>query len=251
MTEHRESQSLIHRLSWWGQFKEETTMGPKTQQQEYRQTSVRKSGKQGMLKRMAALCMMTSVCLSGTASAVPGVSTDVYLQAQAFNKVLPDGSSSPMWGFATCDATYTTCSAPDAPGNQIDATVGTSLNIHVNNTLDVPVSLTIPGLPGAGNPTFTTDKKGRRRVRSFVKEVPAKGSDVYTWSGAKLREGTFIYQSGTQPSIQVPMGLYGPLVVHPATVAAACTAGQGSAYGHCYDAGAETVVVISEVDPVQ
>ena len=34
-----------------------------------------------------------------------------------------------------------------------------------------------------------------------------------TWNAANLRPGTYLIESGTHPSIQGPMGLYGILVV--------------------------------------
>ena len=61
------------------------------------------------------------------------------------------------------------------------------------------------------------------RIRSFVPEVagltsggtPATG--VYTWTG--LQPGTYLIRTGTYPSIQGPMGLYGVLVVTQPPVA--------------------------------
>ncbi len=61
----------------------------------------------------------------------------------------------------------------------------------------------------------------------------------YVW--AALKSGTYLYQSGTYPSIQVPMGLYGALVVSEGT--------DGSSYGHSHDS--EAVVLFSEIDPIQ
>ncbi|MEK7424740.1 MAG: Ig-like domain-containing protein, partial [Actinomycetota bacterium] len=72
----------------------------------------------------------------------------------------------------------------------------------------------------------------------------------YTWSS--LRPGTYLYQSGTYPSIQVPMGLYGALVVGPATLTTgSCATGQ-PAYDNlnsCHDADA--LLLFSEIDAVQ
>jgi len=69
------------------------------------------------------------------------------------------------------------------------------------------------------------------RVRSFGTEVAATPATTgqtptaLTWGGTgqpPLRPGTYLLESGTHPSIQVPMGLYGILVVTtaPATGAA-------------------------------
>src|SRR5579864_389542 len=97
------------------------------------------------------------------------------------------------------------------------------------------------------------------RVRTFVgTEVagvatvgatPATGT--YTWTG--LQPGTYLIRTGTYPSIQGPMGLYGVLVVTQAPTATA----PGLAYpvagstagGVTYDA--DVVALESEIDPRQ
>jgi FtsP/CotA-like multicopper oxidase with cupredoxin domain len=152
---------------------------------------------------------------------------DVYLAAQGFTKTLPGGSTVPMWGFALCaDNTFTACTNPAPP---IMLPEGEPLTIYLKNELPTPVSLVIPGQAGGGNPTFTRDARGRARVQSFTTEVGPGATGSYTWSS--LRAGTYLYQSGTYPSIQVPMGLYGALIVG------------GNA--------ADQVLLFSEIDPIQ
>src|SRR5467141_2079480 len=56
------------------------------------------------------------------------------------------------------------------------------------------------------------------RVQSFSTEVAAGGTTPLTWTA--LRPGTYLIESGTHPSIQGPMGLYGILVVTTAPVGA-------------------------------
>jgi len=198
--------------------------------------------------------LRTAVVAGAGVLLTAGVSSaaDVYLQAQSFEKALPGGGTVPMWGFASCtDGTFTSCDLPtatDAPGPQIDLSTTDTLTIHLSNTLPTPVSIVIPGQVGGGDPIWTSDGLGRRRVRSFTHETAASATGVYTWSS--LRPGTYLYQSGTHPSIQVPMGLYGALVVGPAT-GVTCTTGQ-PAYddlNSCYDADA--LLLFSEIDPVQ
>ncbi|MEQ1564391.1 MAG: Ig-like domain-containing protein [Myxococcota bacterium] len=182
--------------------------------------------------------------VSSTASAA-----DVYLQAQRFDKALPWGEVVPMWGYAECAPGWVDCTLAadmDSPGPVLRVDAADSLTIHLSNTLPTPVSVLIPGLPGGGDPTFTVDGLGRQRARSLTHETAPGGTADYTWS--TLRPGTFLYESGTQPSIQVPMGLVGALVVGPAT-GPACATGQ-AAYdtdASCYDA--DSVLVYSELDP--
>src|SRR6266480_3760226 len=89
------------------------------------------------------------------------------------------------------------------------------------------------------------------RVQSFATEVAAGATTTLpTWSN--LKPGTYLIESGTHPSIQGPMGLYGVLVV---TTAPTTGPIPGVAY---YKAGAPVVnydselpLVLSEIDAVQ
>jgi hypothetical protein len=90
------------------------------------------------------------------------------------------------------------------------------------------------------------------RARSFAQEAVPGGSVTYNW--ASLKQGTYLIETGTYPSIQGPMGLYGVLVVTSApTVGAPGTAYTGSTslgpYSIQYDADAP--LLLSEVDPAQ
>jgi len=171
-----------------------------------------------------ALLTGASVLLFAGVSPAIAAANDVYLQAQSFDKALSgDGGTVPMWGFALCtDATFSSCaSGTDAPGPQIHLSDTEPLTIHLENTLDTPVSIVIPGQAGGGDPVWSMDGQGRRRVQSLTHETAPGLTADYTWSS--LRSGTYLYQSGTHPSIQVPMGLYGALIVHPSTPSYAST----------------------------
>jgi hypothetical protein len=121
----------------------------------------------------------------------------------------------------------------------------------------------LASLQSAGNTTFTPPSQPPR-VQSFATEVAATGAtpvapqvasgSALTWSN--LRPGTYLIESGTHPSIQGPMGLYGVLVVTtPATAAdpttnPATSAAPAQAYpGVAYDA--DLPLILSEIDPVQ
>ena len=88
------------------------------------------------------------------------------------------------------------------------------------------------------------------RVQSFSTEVTAGTTTALTWAG--LKPGTYLLESATHPSIQVPMGLIGMLVV--------TTAPSGTTAGTAYPAvgtapavpyNAEVPLEFSEIDPVQ
>ena len=174
----------------------------------------------------------------------------IQLTAQRMNTTLRDGSLSPMWGF--CSGTG--CGGSWAPGPTIIAAAGDNLTINLSNTLPVPTSLVILGQAGGGvggpavmnGPVHTGQTTSTfagnapaipfvppaqgPRVRSFGTEAAAAtttapGTATLTWSS--LKPGTYLYETGTMPSLQAPMGLYGVLVVTTAPKVTASVNGNG------------------------
>jgi len=163
----------------------------------------------------------------------------------------------------------------------------TNLTINLTNTLPVETSLVIIGQPGGGlgapvreaGPrmdgahagqtattwttvvpgTFTPPIQGERArtftsieiagVATFGGTVALPG--VYQWTN--LNPGTYLIRTGTYPSIQGPMGLYGVLVVTRApvtgTAGLAYPVGGSTAGGVTYDA--DVVALESEIDARQ
>lgn len=131
-----------------------------------------------------------------------------------------------------------------------------------------PIAGTAPGQTpvGVGTPPVQGP-----RVQSFSTEVPG-GAAVAGTAGATnaaslcfgacgvagqpaLRPGTYLLESGTHPSIQGPMGLYGIVVVTCAPGSTACTS-PGTAYPAAgaraaVTYNAEIPLLLSEIDPVQ
>lgn len=132
---------------------------------------------------------------------------EFWLRADTTTLTMPDGAVISMWGYAedadqnlaTHDGTVT------VPGPSIVVAPGdTTVTINLLNNLPVPSSLMIAGQPSDGSvPTFVDG-----RVLSMTDEAAGNGGIVtYTWSN--LRPGTYLYSSGTDPAVQVQMGLYG------------------------------------------
>src|ERR1700688_1691768 len=185
---------------------------------------------------------------------------------------------------ATCGPLNTL--APGWSPVVITVPTGQSLTINLTNNLSftptgsttpntVPTSMTIVGQLGGGlgstakivpspthpplsptwpvaggTATFTPPPQGPR-VQSFSTEVAAGATTATALTWTNPRPGTYLIESGTHPSIQGPMGLYGILVVTSAPTATAGTeTAAGTAYpGVNYDA--EVPVLLSEIDPVQ
>jgi FtsP/CotA-like multicopper oxidase with cupredoxin domain len=221
-----------------------------------------------------ALLAGLGLLAAGEASAA---TVDVYLRADAFTipaNTFNNPAPIMMWGFTQfSDGTFsgTPVSGPSAPGPALTATAGDTLNIHILNNLQYnadtlpytePVSVIVPGqtpsLPPASSntwPCWTDGTCGPRggvltkRVRSFTVETPADGAMVMTYTWPSLKAGTYLYQSGTHPAVQVQMGLYGVLKVYAIAPLPPATSGQ--AYSDASSAFAsEANLLFSEIDPV-
>src|SRR6266849_6513766 len=110
--------------------------------------------------------------------------------------------------------------------------------------------------PGAAN---TPPAQGPR-VQSFSTEVAAGATTALTFGTVTtpLRPGTYLIESGTHPSIQGPMGLYGILVVTTAPVGVtagtaypAVAATDTTAAVPAVTYNAEIPLLLSEIDSVQ
>lgn len=230
------------------------------------------------LEKLAwATVALTAVMMSPAALAA---TVNVALTAQQMNTTLPDGKTVPMWGYCK-SATARPCTGPWAPGPTIVARPGDDLNIVLVNELKTPTSIVILGQIGGGigspvkvaSPphvaqsatswpastpaTFTPPDQGPR-ARAFGPEAgPNNGTQTYKWSN--LKPGTYLYETGSHPSLQAPMGLYGVLVVtNDPAGADVLTPGRAypGAYANLSDLAnvpydASSVLLMSEIDPVQ
>ena len=188
----------------------------------------------------------------------------------------PDTNGAAALGGATlAGGSCTTAADVWTPGPTITVpydAAGTTLTITLTNNLPTPTSIVIlgqiggglgspvkipspthyptqptwPAAPAVDSPYFAPPAQPDR-ARSFSNEAGVNGgSQTYTWNN--LRPGTYIYETGTHPSIQAPMGLYGMLIVTASPAAGAA----GNAYpnttaGIAYDADAS--MLFSDVDP--
>ena len=97
------------------------------------------------------------------------------------------------------------------------------------------------------------------RAQSFGTEVAAGTTAALCWGPAcapatpALKPGTYLIESGTHPSIQGPMGLYGILVVTSApTTTAGCAYPGATPTAACVvPYNTDVAVLMSEIDPVQ
>src|SRR6267154_1032236 len=223
--------------------------------------------------------LATSILLLGASLAV---AQSVSLTAAPANLTTPDGATVPMWGYtctavvapATCVSLNPAALAGTWSPVVITVPAGGTLTISLANGLPagVPTSLTIVGQLGGGlgtptsvaspvhpDQTLTWPAAGGAgdpinrppaqlpRVQSFGTEVAAGATTASPLTWANLRPGTYLLESGTHPSIQGPMGLYGILVVTDSTNKIAYPAGANPAVTY----GADIPLLLSEIDPVQ
>ncbi|MDN5326353.1 MAG: hypothetical protein PWP41_1049 [Moorella sp. (in: firmicutes)] len=145
----------------------------------------------------------------------------------------------PFWGFSD-----TAAGTPRLPGPLIEATAGENIQVVLHNTLEEPVCLMFPGQDRTPHPV--KDESGRF-VSYDTPAGPNVGTATYTFTAS--RPGTYLYESGYQPEKQVPMGLYGAMIIRPVDfdpgVPSRKTA-YGAGTGTEFDV--EQVMVLSEID---
>ena len=180
------------------------------------------------------LClMMLAVALLSMASAraaTPGITggaaTPTFnLTAQQAYLNQPDGNQVYAWGYG-CNGAPAGF-APTMP-NQACSTMqvpGPTLIVTENQTVTVTLQNSLP--TAAGNtsilfPDFQVTATGG--VTGLLTQEAAPAGTV-TYSFKATTPGTHAYYSGTQGDLQIEMGLYGAIIVLPATVPAACTTG--------------------------
>jgi len=158
-------------------------------------------------------------------AATPSFAQTTYdLCATTGSVTMPDLTVVPIWGFVAGDCTVP---APaELPGPELRATAGETLTINLYNDLAVNVSIIVPGFRAATTGGI---------VGMFTAEAAPAGSVTYEFIA---KAGTYLYHSGTDITTQVPMGLYGALVVDDSA---------GYAYGDVGYAQDE-VLVYSEID---
>jgi hypothetical protein len=157
--------------------------------------------------RKLKLALLTFGILAAASS--PGFGAEFYLRADHTIQALPTGGSVPMWGFALDSAFGTLDGTVTVPGPLLTVpAIDQTLTIHLDNNLGVPISLVINGQQAVMTPVRNPDG----RVRSFTHETAANNLTAVDYTWTNLRPGTYIYQSGTHPAVQVQMGLYGGVV---------------------------------------
>jgi FtsP/CotA-like multicopper oxidase with cupredoxin domain len=162
-------------------------------------------------------------------AAVPGITGPTFnLTAQTAFLNQPDGDSVYSWGygcngvpsgFAPAAITTATCPSMQVPGPTLIVHEGDTVTVNLLNGLPAAAGNTSILFPG-----FVVTATGGVQGLLAQEAAPA-GTVTYTFLANS--PGTHAYYSGTQGDLQVEMGLYGAVVVLPATanIPSVCSAG--------------------------
>jgi hypothetical protein len=151
---------------------------------------------------------------------------------------IPDGGSIRMWSYAPVVS-----GTPkfQVPGPVLCANEGDTVTVNLTNDLNRPdlVSVIFPGQDAVG---------ASGGVPGLLTNEVADGGGTVSYTFTAAEPGTYIYESGSEPSKQVQMGLYGALVVRPS----GAPAGECWAYDHPdsrYDCDREYLILLHDIDP--
>jgi FtsP/CotA-like multicopper oxidase with cupredoxin domain len=173
------------------------------------------------------------VCTPGTIS---GSTHRFDLVTGAGDIQTPDGNTVFMWSYADANDPDPDLSAFQYPGPNLCVTQDEIVEVHLHNTLPEASSIMFPG-QDAG----VTASGGAAGL--FTREAASGGDVMYSFTAGS--PGTYLYESGTDVTKQVEMGLYGALIVRP-------TAGPNFAYNAPatqFDPGREYLLLLAEIDP--
>ena len=173
----------------------------------------------------------------------PGLTATFNLATRTGSVQTPDGNSVFMWGYSDTDAESfdhpTGGGDFQAPGPVLCVTEDQTVTVNLTNTLSEPVSIVFPG---QADVKATGGSPGVLTTEAAAVGLPGD-SVSYTFTASN--PGTYLYESGTDPSKQVEMGLYGALVVRPSD-------GDNFAYNDpstLFDPKREYLLLLSELDP--
>lgn len=155
----------------------------------------------------------------------------------------PDGNSVYMWGYVTPGGRF------QIPGPVLCVTEGQVVTVTLTNSLPALNTPSEPG-PDVGPPNTSLVFPGQLGVTTtdpspglLAGEADPGATVTYTFTAG--RPGTYLYESGTEPSRQVEMGLYGAIIVRPAL-------GPDFAYNDPttqFNPDREYILILHDIDP--
>ncbi len=159
------------------------------------------------------------------------VDPDTNLPTPTFELTATDGYTSEPDGNAIYDWGYSATGAFQLPGPILCVNEGDVVTVKLTNNLPVATSIQFPGQDnvtadgapvGPVSASQADPSKGIKvgDLASLVPEVaghtiPADPLSAITYKFTASQAGTYLYESGSDPQLQVQMGLFGAIVVRP------------------------------------
>jgi hypothetical protein len=152
----------------------------------------------------------------------------------------PDGNSVLMWSYSNNDPSDNHF---QSPGPVLCVNEGETVVVNLTNKLPEPASIVFPGQDA--EVTATGGAPG------LLTSEAAATSGTVSYSFTAGSPGTYLYESGSDITKQIEMGLYGALVVRPSVTSCPVLAGTNCAYEATtrYDAKREYLLLLSDIDP--
>jgi len=189
--------------------------------------------------------MALVILLAATANAAaPGI-TSTAGTAGTFNLTAqdgylnqPDGEAVYSWGFGCVSGSSPSfvpaaiagafCNTMQVPGPTMVVTENTTVTIHLTNNLPTAAGNTSILFPGF-QVTSTCPNNAANPQGLLACEAAPGQTVTYTFTASA--PGTHAFYSGTQGDLQIEMGLYGAIIVLPASVPAVCNSTLTNLYG--------------------
>ena len=194
------------------------------------------------MTRLTPVVIAAALLLTTTAyAAAPGITGPTfYLTAQAAYLNMPDGEAVYSWGygcnggpagFLPAAITNPSCNSMQVPGPTLIVHEGDAVTVNLLNGLPAAAGNTSILFPGF-QVTATGGVAGL-----LTQEATPGGTVTYTFTASA--PGTHPYYSGTQGDLQIEMGLYGAIIVLPATVPVNCSSTSTTGGYHYLNAQAQ------------
>jgi FtsP/CotA-like multicopper oxidase with cupredoxin domain len=197
--------------------------------------------RRNLLTGLALLLALLTAPVAG-AYDIPGITgtspNPVFnLATGTGNITTGDGNSVFMWLYGVEGG------LPQYPGPTMIVNQGDTVTINLKNRLPVPTSLIVDGINVVATAVITgTDLPG-----VLTREVAAdNGASTVAYTFTAAQPGTYVYHSGTNPPLQVEMGLLGVIIVRPSGFG---PAPNRTAYGHADSAYVhEKLLLLTDMD---
>ncbi|MGB8339083.1 MAG: multicopper oxidase domain-containing protein [Burkholderiales bacterium] len=180
-------------------------------------------------------CLLALALLftGNTWAVIDGITGPTFnLTARADYVTTADGFMVYNWGYANGAA-----GTMQYPGPTLIVNQGDTVTVNLTNTLPAPVSIVFPGQSGIV-PTGG--------VNGLITKEAAANNGTVSYRFVATNPGTYMYHSGTQPALQVEMGLVGALIVRPAVANPS-----KQAYTHANTVfDREHLFLLTEIDPL-